>query len=587
MGKIINLKKFNIWKKIICLIICLFCAFSFVGCDEFEMDENGNVIIGGGDGSSDGGSTGGNDSTKNTLTTDESYFGVVAVYDIDNNAEVFYDKWTDSQLKFSDLVDRQFNALSAYLFDNLTRIYGDTTSTNTINGYGMNAITYSIENILSDGDDFTDSDIVQSDIAKLTTNGTTNASNLNYKNTINGGFTLSGSGSNWSYGSSVVENNEWNGKSVFTSETIKKALGYIYENVQPVENVDEEFSLTSMSNTSLKDYYCNFDLSNEKIADYTFDNIDLIGFSREYMWNVLYMLSYSLIGDTHIQDTLNNTSTVFSGSNGTIANITDSNKSAFEKYKGYDIVLTNLVRNAFNASINDGEIEYKDYFAKENWDTTLYPTMKRQEYIFYDDIDLVVFDEENNTIPKKLKSLIYIPNITDDEFIDERLSVGFIFVSLNTTEESNVETEIIFNGIFDDAELRNSKVIFNEEYDYVQNGNIVPIVGLDDASLIDGYFNYLDEVDYSFSSAVSGVDGVDIETLMNNSFVISEFTIENETHKKGTLNLYNQFIDVDEYGKVDYNIEKNYYYFTFNYYNSDGDELETTPNIYLTSFYRL
>lgn len=555
MGKKIKLIKSTLCSRILSILFLLVLSFVFVACDDSP----------GVDG-------------DDTLSTDEMYLGVVAVYDVQGDSAVFYDKYTNENKSFEWLVDRQFDSLSTYLYNNLIAIYGNGGSSNSFANFGE-VVTYNMANILDDS--------VQSDVAQLTSGTTVNKTQLNYVNTINGGYDLVvNADGTWNYGTTLLSDNAWKCASVFNKNNLKSVLAYIYENVQPVE--DEDGSLSLVSDIELKDYYVNFDITENGIINYEYeDKFEVIGFSRAYMWNVLYMISYSIIGEDNIAKTLNNYDKVFL--NNEIRTINSSYcdstvESAFESYKGYDIVLNDLVKKAFNCSIVSGEIQYKDYFSKENWDTTLYPCIEKSEYVFYDNINLVLYDENSNTTPKKLKSLIYIPNITDSGFINDTFTIEFLFVGLVSEETDNMFVDIKISGVFDSgSELKNSSIVFDEEYDDVENGKVKVFKDVKDEPMVDGYINYDENLSYTLGSAVPNAS-VELETMMNNSFTISDYNVQGEVYKKGVLNVFNQFVIVDAEGNPSYNFEKNFYYYNFDYYDGENNLLSSVPEVHVVNF---
>lgn len=462
--------------------------------------------------------------SKETISDFNNVFlGGIGVYDIDNNTEAFYDNFQDKSVNFNTLINRQFETLATVLCNSLKNAYGDGIFSGNIDGYGRSA-------------SFTFNNVVTSTIYNET-------STLKYINAINGGYKFirteikteqkDASGNvlkdesgnvlydiTYEYKYSETEINAdraWKNKSLTVSD-ISNALRYIYVNPITLEGnlgnprLDSESSM-SASLKSLKNHYSSFTSrlgSNEKIST--------IGFSEEYMWNVLYFLAYSIIGESNINNSIDGAGIVFNGN--ALNGVNEENYQIFDKYKGYDKVLPELVSNAFKLILDGNVIVGSNYcFDLDNYNNfynkTLFPILERNEYIFFDDINDICDAEaskytsggedkdwskldpneveeydptkrpsqeeiENAVIKvgslRKIKKIILIPNINKTKYTKENFSINNITWCL-TTVSGELELEIITN-IIDET----GKKYLNEKFRF-DDGSFS--VTLPDGTVID------------------------------------------------------------------------------------------------------
>lgn len=449
--------------------------------------------------------------------------GGIGVYDIDNNAEAFYDNFLDKSVSFNTLINRQFVTLATVLCNSLKSAYGDGVFNGNIDGYGS-----------STGFNF--NDVVTTTIYNET-------STLKYINAMNGGYKFirteikteqkdsdgnvikDASGNiqydiTYEYKYSDTEINAeraWKNNSI-TVEDISNALRYIYVNPITLEGslgqlrLDSESSM-SASLKNLKNKYSNF--SSRLVSN---ENISTIGFSEEYMWNVLYFLAYSIIGESNINNSIDGANIVFNGNS--LNEVNEGNYQIFDKYKGYDKVLPELVSNAFKLII-DGNVKVgSNYcFDLDNYNgfynKTLFPILERNEYIFFDNINDICDaeaskyssggedkdwskldpneveeydptkqpsqDEIENAVVKvgslrKIKKIILIPNINKSKYSKENFSINNITWCLST-ETGELELEILTN-IIDES----GKEYLNEKFRF-DDGSFT--VTLPDGTVID------------------------------------------------------------------------------------------------------
>lgn len=116
--KIKHLK--NILNIMLVFILIIFSNFGLVAC----MDTGGEGIGGGGSGGS-GGSDDGDSPIEVTSESEDDFFsGVLLMYDAGYNGE-FYDKSTESNKTFMELLDRQITTFTTHLLYGLNVLYGD------------------------------------------------------------------------------------------------------------------------------------------------------------------------------------------------------------------------------------------------------------------------------------------------------------------------------------------------------------------------------------------------------------------------------------------------------------------------------
>jgi hypothetical protein len=162
-------------------------------------------------------------------------------------------------MSFNEIVDRQFTTLATYLYNCLNRYYIDGKSAEggyNIDGLYGNTIVVGYLNAIDD-----------------------NAQKMIIEDPLNYDINYTGANANWK--------DDGN----FNISNLKNALAYIYKNPQKISNVNNEQYFqdddlkTSYNSISLTDI-ASFDMSNQ---------FEFTGFTKEYAWNVLYFLSYSVL----------------------------------------------------------------------------------------------------------------------------------------------------------------------------------------------------------------------------------------------------------------------------------------------------
>lgn len=618
------------------LLLCFFCAFSFVGC--MGMGYSGSSSSGSGSGGSSSGGSGSSGSGSTTTPSEpeeeviyiddmnDVMLGAIGVYDIDDTEEVFYDKYQNKKVSFNELKDRQFSALASYIYNSLEQIYGSRDASNIISSYGSSK-SFDWASIINDSN--------QNAIAGLS--GTlTNSSQLNYANSINGGYDLvietaqeqvfDDQGQpvlddlgNITYQevykgyyydtATILTANAWKSSNSFNYENLKKALQYIYSNSVAVSNKSTQ-GLDFSTNDDLRSVYSNISMSDSSILSFDMSSIDTIGFSIDYMWNVLYFLGYSVVGENNINNSIQNYNSVFSGS--TIRSFTQDYynstvEEAFEEYKGYNIILADIVENAFRLVINESaQLGYSDEYFTSTLDNTLYPKLKRYEYIYFDDIEDICDAEEDSFdadedydwdsdddswqyvtagTARKLREIIYLPNINSSKYKNTTFALDGLLIGLQTVS-GDVEVEVSFNAIYNNDTSATEKVSFPSDYSIVSNGNILvnSEFNLND-NLIDGSFyeEVTDKGPYALGSVQSSDTSIDVVSLITSAFTTESYTVDSTSEKMnlGVLNVYNNLIGFDtENGTTTLNLNKNIFTLTFNYY-INGQLQDIAPSIYV------
>lgn len=495
-------KRIGFLKTLAIMLVAMFSTFSLSGCIGGHL--------GAGTFSGPSSSSGNNEAPKfdnpysgqsdNAISDYNSVFmGAIGVYDIDNNAQVFYDNHTGQLVNFNTLIDRQFNALATVISASLQYAYGDGVFNGNISDFNAGFVFNNV----------------------VTTTMYNETSTLKYLNSINGGYKLvktetqvtddSGNPQTGTDGQPIVEvsfeysatdlaGNVWKSTNLSVNN-IANALRYIYVNPYTLGsnlgNINSASSLTS--NANLKNHYMSF--NNSLTAN---NNISTIGFSEEYMWNVLYYVAYSLIGETNIQNSIDGKNIVFNGS--TMNTITSENYETFEKYKGYESVLPELISNAFKLVKNGGNISVGSYYCFDTvnynnfYNMTIFPILERNEYIFFDDLedicdaqqsetstgsgkddwsnidtddiqpydpDKVKGDEElgNETVKvgtlRKIKKIILIPKINHSSYSKENFYINNVSICL-TTASGTEEVEILTNLVDESGKTYNEQIKFDD-----------------------------------------------------------------------------------------------------------------------------
>ena len=590
-------KKLLLLKFIFSILICIVCMFSFVGCSflEFDQPTSSNDNIGDGDDNDTDNDDNDDDDTGTQTPTypvyAESFVGAIGVYEIGADENVFYDAPSNQLTKFSTIADRQFTAMSNVIYDTLYRIYGEegiVTSPNSIRGYGQD-LTYQFSNIIT-----TD---LQSILSGIDSGMLTNSNLINYTNAINGGYTLNGDGSG--YTNTLIDNNKWNiVKSLsvdnFNTDFIKKALIYIYCNpYHPSQVALDANGFDFLIEESMANYYRTFLTSKQsEIDSINIDSVTHTGLNREFLYNVVYFLGYSVIGNDNLINSINNPSKdddnvdkifTVSGNSIIINDFTAENVSAYQNYKGYADIIVDIVDSISNMSIgSSGKVSFSKEYFTENYDisnrtTTLFPIVSNELLIYYPDVETLqdgVFSETETNLfiggkARKLKSIIILPNETSNEGI----TIDGVLVAIHTSENDSFMIEFDCYAIYGEDNVHN-KIIAN-------------IANQSDSRLtITNNFDVQDAVDIELYSGVfkqCTLDGsLSAENMVKDSFRTSEFDIQYQdgiTRKKlmGHINVYNSLYNVDG----SYGFKNNVFICDFIYYDSSGNPMAEIPETYI------
>lgn len=492
MGKMKKNGK-SFFKMLAMMLVSIFSCVALTGC------------LGGGGGSFSSG-FGSSSGTKEAPKFENEYadaetisdynsvlMGAIGVYDINNDEKAFYDNYTNQFVDFNYLIDRQFTTLATVIYNSLRYMYGTETFNGTIANYGS-GVSVNFNNL------------VQTQI--FNTENT-----LKYTNSINGGYKLientvyqidEATGQpltdeynnpivlsrTYEYSTSeIIYGNAWKDTS-FTIDSITKALRYIY--VHPVAT-NNSMSLGNDSN--LISTYSGF--GGSLSAN---DDIATIGFSEEYMNNVLYYVAYSIIGTNNINNSLNGASYVMNGNS--LNTVDHDNYLYFQNYKGYERTLPELISNAFKLTTGGVGSYYCYDIDNYNlfYNTTLFPILERNEYIFFDDVndicdaeagedgssykeidfdnlkpsDLPTFDPDelestsdvmNKTIKvgslRKIKKIILIPKIDTNSYDKDNFNIETLNLCFSTTS-GECEIEILTNIVDKSGKEYNEAVKFDD-----------------------------------------------------------------------------------------------------------------------------
>lgn len=608
--------------------------------------------------------------SKDTISDYNNVFlGAIGVYDIDNTSKAFYDNYTSTFVDFDTLINRQFDTLSTVLCNSLKKAYGDGIFDGNIDGYGA-------------GSTFNFDSVVQTTIYN-------ESSTLKYINSINGGYkfvrteipvprvdadgnpVVDADGNQiiditYTYEYSDTEINTeraWKNNTLQLSD-ISNALRYIY--VHPFQ-IGESLgnlrlipdSVSDVTLQGLKNMYSGF---NSRLDNN--DDISTIGFSEEYMWNVLYFVAYSIIGEGNINNSIDGASIVLNGNS--LNEVNEENYQVFDKYKGYEKILPELVSNAFKLIKETSNVTVgSNYcFDIDNYDSfynkTLFPILERNEYIFFDDLkdicdaeaskyssggedkdwskldpsEVEIYDPSkekdedeilNATVKvgslRKIKKIILIPNINRSKFEKENFFINDLTLCLST-QSGECELEILTNIAdetgkkyenkqfnFDDGSftitLPDGTIIDNNSKDnsgnsesqkeqmVTKDGHLI----LQSAPSTNKYSNMgtiFESEDEAQNYKFSSVNKVDVIT---NSFQDDSYDVEstNEKINIGRLNVCNKLFKMvstttDQFAngvesKISINdTAENYIEFLFKYYNRNGSEMTSIPDLYLLEF---
>ena len=629
------------------LIVCVLCSFSFlgVGCPGIggggQPGKGTNLVPG-------GGATGSTapepeeeevpsleDVIGEEGTTIEDYnevfAGAIAVYDADQNSRIFYDKYQQKNLTFKELIDRQFDTMTNYIYNTLTKVYGTTIAANAggITGY-KGTVNYNYVDTISTA--------LQKELSGLKTGTTANKETLNYTDAINGGYKILSkevtvtdeetgeSKTTLSFDkysdTEKVSTNAWKKASKFNSlqgleakAYIKKALMNMYIAEAEI-NVDTSKDFDFKSSSKLYDQYRAY---NPQISiDNAYAKINKLGISKRYIWHVAYFIGYDLIGETNLNNSIEGAKKIFSGSTiKKLENVETANTALFDtyqNYKGYESIVEDIAFNMSKLAVpSSGTVSFSNsvnYFNGTNLDTTMFPRIQQNEYIFYDDVNNISDvkpspepdedeeydpDEESEPTlegtPRKLKEVIYIPQITMEDLKDGLFNVDTLFLGLKKKGGSDFTVKITFDAIFNNSsKVANKKeLIFSTDYKNISNNKVVVTGDYDDMEhTIDGAMFTEEELekkeDYRLGDAELK-NKESIATFITNSFNKENYTIKYSdgstfTYEIARMCVYNSLYDSD----FNLNFTKNYIRFNFDYYTTNGSDLSSVPTMYLMYF---
>lgn len=622
-----NQKKSNkIFHILTSLILCLVSAFSFVGCiGSFGGSSGGSGSSGGGSGGS-GGSSGGDSGSSKPWTPsgtpsfddytsgmEDLFAGAIGVYELDRSDETaFYDQYAKKTMSFNNIVDRHFSTMATYLYNSLNRVYGvsDRSATMEISGYRESSKKRSLEynKLLSDTN--------QSIIAGLSDGLLEGSEQLNYSNAINGGYQISVSGTTISYTDKLIDgtngaygetsepysNYAWMGKDNWSEDFLKKALIYLYNNPQSIENAKSNIIFNKddsvESYVTLRNYYSqtrdtiieNISKINLSNLNEEYQNITSINITNEYLWNVAYFVAYTMIGETNIGNSIDAYSSIFTNSafqkielieDEPISEETTQKLKAFEKYKGYNVIVADIVGQIPKLSVDtksDSKIIVSESVDSE---TTLFPSVEAiDKYVYYSDVNDICDAYSGYGTGKgdavgekhKIKKIIYLPKLSGDAtsipdlscFLGFQVEEGELQLKLSYTlhlTSGNETVNIEFENFDDSGSTKDYITISSEASDDIE------------------YFDMSLE-GKQITNTTTNFEKVDIETLLKNSFSTYTKTINYSNGEKGEFelgayNVYNQFFK---------GLKSNYIEINFEFLDNDGNALSSIPEVYFTSF---
>lgn len=526
-------------KMLAIILVSIFSCFTLTGCLG-----GGGGSTGTGSGSSSGSETKEPPKFKNEYADAETIsdynsvlMGAIGVYDINNDEKAFYDNYTGEFVDFNYLIDRQFTTLATVINNSLRYAYGTDTYNGTISNYGS-GVSVNFNNLIQT-QIFNTQDTLK--YANSIVGGYKLIENIVYQIDEATGQPLTDEYNNpivlsrtYEYSTSeIVYSNAWVNTG-FTIDSITKALRYIY--VHPVAT-NNSMSLGSDSN--LISAYSGFSGS---LA--TNDDISTIGFSEEYMNNVLYYVAYSIIGANNISNSINGANTVMNGNS--LNEVNHDNYQIFQNYKGYEKTLPELIKNAFKLTTGGVGSYYCYDIDNYNsfYNTTLFPILERNEYIFFDDLkdicdaeagedgssykeidfdnlkpsDLPTFDPDkledtskvmDKTIKvgslRKIKKIILIPKIDTNSYDKDDFNIETLNLCFSTTS-GECEIEILTNIVDKSGKEYNEAVKFDDG---------TYSVTMPDGTVVDNNTKLPDGLETDFGSSSSGDNMVTSKGYLN------------------------------------------------------------------------
>lgn len=669
-------KKSRWFKLCTILLLCLFSFVTFSGClnmgsrietNDSQTESPGTGGTGGSAGSGDGNTGSGNSGSGNSGNSgntgsgsgssgsnenkdkvaankiNEFMMGAIAVYenpDITNTT--FYDKYTNVNVSFQTLMNRQFTTMADYIVSSLYNFYGpsDVKPENiSIDGYGSSQ-TIGFGRVINNSEE------------KDSING--GKTHLKYTNAMNGGYRLEVVKENneFSYayyntdiildGTDGVPNYKWkvvqlfeDAGSSFSQETLTEymagALKYIYASYSDVRLSDVDSHINFNKNTSLKTTFSNANFAQMALAGMSDEGLEKsvqnIGLTREYLWQVAYFIAYTLIGDTNIVNSSNAHNRIYEEIDEQEVYVpisankcSDADVQAFEKYKGYHIVIPELVENLANLEIENGTLKYDEsgYFADNTniWETTLFPYNSKDIYIYYDKIeeicdadnvnyfegDKITQSDPDNPSDEvadvgalvHLKKVILLPYITNEEHKNDPMKFYYLFAGFKAPVAlfNNFKMKVFADVMYDyhdnasdeyddewvssilstgDSNNKTSDYILNN--DYKESGPFV-VFGFDlQGDLRNAKWKTGDAVLPSEVYATKNSSG----TLNTAAFIESDKTVLYQSGKErnlkiGIMNAHNRVHQLG--GGIGFG--SNHVVLNFKYYNANGAEITET-----------
>ena len=637
-------RKNKFFKIIIACLMCFFCAFSCVGCvgggaggGSSGGGSGGSSSRPGGSGSGSGSGSGGSsdggyenpykdDTTINDIN--DVLMGAIGVYELNKGTKVFFDKYQNGLVDFNFLLDRQFDTLATYLVATLTSIYGASGSNSitisdkytgspqlNVTNHALSGVSNDLKTILNDKDPADETYIYLN-------NAIAGGHKINFvpeEKDPETGEVITPKSCNYApaEGTEAEGSQPWKSQLVLGhKDVIRRAMidiaNYIATTSNKVSIGEETLDNLTLTNQSLINLY-NHD--NQPTDEPTLDHIDKLGLTTEFLVHVAYFIAYRVIGfDAIDADGLSKTIPASD-------KITEENKLDYQNYKAYGPVIRTLLKNLNRLSLTDaGQLEIKD----DNSMSTLFPRVKAELYLFFDDIndmadsepepeisedDDMEFDDEEEEEPlqeglaRRLKQFILIPYINSENFKGDHFFIKYIGLGFKSATNDDyyisIEYEVKYNngtmspdGSFltfeetvekgEDDERGEIEYIYSQDL-LVEPGDYIPSekwqMGAlyEDAESKEGKEKIKD---CNFGSAIlNGQDNAeDTKKLVEDSFLPTILTIDTTGEKidVGMLNVYNALFDEN----MELNFVKNYLSFKITY--KDGNKNPISGPVPLT-----
>jgi len=383
---------------VICCSFCVGCMSLGGGSGGAGGGANGGVGDGGGNG---GAGNGGSEDDKedgpknpyagaanNSISNyNDVFMGAIAVYDVDNTTEVFHDNYKNTKVNFDFLINRQFETLSTIIVNSLLYVYGPSSGTNisiSINNYGSTK-TLPSNSLVS-------SSIIYNNY---------DPAGLYYKDTISGGYDLK-----WNDQYQEIAWDEETGECIEWEERAE------YDGT--MKSFPWAMQITSATSISdgLKEKYSEISSNKDDKG-----KINIIGLTEEYKAKVKEYIENTIIGASLVSASTAARSGVLNGNRVNV--VTKSNYNLFDTYKGYEEVIPQILDNAFKLIINGSSIRVGTPTDSDFWEKTLFPTLARYEFVYYEDVNDIC-DAEQEEYPDDFDAENfkpdpnYKPNLKED-----------------------------------------------------------------------------------------------------------------------------------------------------------------------------